>query len=77
MISVTDYKSSIRSNLGLKELIGSKMSEFKVVGGGGRYTSSTMHGKKELDWMLDAVELSLDNARITGELNKILEESIK
>lgn len=74
---VTDYKSSIRSNLGLKDLIGSKMSGFKVVGGGGRYTSSTMHGKKELNWMLDAVEHSLDNARITGSLNKMLEESMK
>ena len=74
---VTDYKSSIRSNLGLKDLIGSKMSGFKVVGGGGRYTSSTMHGKKELDWMLDAVEHSLDNARTTGSLNKMLEESMK
>ena len=74
---VIDYKSSINSNLALKDLIGSKMAEFKVVGGGGRYTSSTMHGKRELDWMLEAVDISLDNAQYTGALNSILEKSSK
>ena len=74
---VIDYKSSINSNLALKDLMGSKMAEFKVVGGGGRYTSSTMHGKRELDWMLEAVDLSLDNAQYTGVLNSILEKSSK
>ena len=32
--------------------------------------------KKELDWMLDAVELTIDNARTTGALNRIIEEEI-
>ena len=73
---VTDYKSSIRSNFRLKDLIGSNMLKRKVVGGGGRYTSSIMHEKKELDWMLDAVELTIDNARTTGALNRIIEEEI-
>ena len=35
-----------------------------------------MHEKKELDWMLDAVELTIDNARTTGALNRIIEEEI-
>ena len=74
--AVTDYKSSICSNLALKDLIGSNMYKFKVVGGGGRYTCSIMHGEKELDWMLSAVSSTLDNARSTGVLNRIIEGSM-
>lgn len=75
--AVTDYKTSVKSNLALKELLGSKMSKFKVVGGGGRYTSSIIHEEKELDWMLQAVDNSLANAQYTGALECVLKKSNK
>ena len=53
------------------------MSKFKVVEEGGRYTSSIIHGEKELDWMLQAVDYSLANAQYTGALECVLKKSNK
>ena len=65
---ITDYRSTLRTNLRLKALLGGALRRHGVFGGGGRYTSSTCHGDDELTMMLDAVEASLKEIREAGEL---------
>ena len=56
---ITDYRSTRRSNLRLKDLLGEQLPRHGVFGGGGRFTSSTCHGDAELAFMLEAVDASL------------------
>lgn len=65
---ITDYRSTLRTNLRLKSLLGGALRRHGVFGGGGRYTSSTCHGEDELTIMLDAIEASLKEIREAGEL---------
>lgn len=64
---ITDYRSTLRSNLDLKRLLGQTMPQQGVFGGGGRYNASTCHGAAELDLMLAAVEAGLQQIRQTGQ----------
>ncbi len=67
--TVTDYRSSLRSNRALKERIGREMRRRDIFGGGGRLGSSTEHGKAEMRLTLDAMEASLSALRDSGELH--------
>ena len=65
---ITDYRSAMRSNLQLKNLLGREMRRHGVFGGGGRYISSTCHGDEELALTLEAVDASLSVIHEAGGL---------
>jgi glutamate-1-semialdehyde 2,1-aminomutase len=63
---ITDYRSTRRSNLRLKDLIGKYLPAQGVHGGGGRFTSSTCHGDAELARTLEAIDASLHAMQEAG-----------
>ena len=64
---ITDYRSTRRSNLRLKDLIGRQLPRHGVFGGGGRFSASTCHGDAELALMLEAMDASLKEIQKAGE----------
>jgi len=66
---ISDYRSTRRSNLGLKDLLGQALPGRGVFGGGGRFTSSTCHGDAELSLLLQAVDDSFQAIREAGKLH--------
>ena len=63
---ITDYRSTLKSNLRLKDLLGQALPRHGVRGGGGRYGLSTCHRDEELAVLLDAVEASLRDIESAG-----------
>ena len=63
---ITDYRSTLRSNLRLKDLLGQALPRHGVLGGGGRYGLSTCHRDEELSVLLDAVQASLRDIEQAG-----------
>ena len=66
---VTDYRSSLATNRGLKDRLSAQMRRHDVFGGGGRLGSSTAHGETELSLTLEAMEASLVSLRDSGGLS--------
>ena len=58
---VENYRDTLKTNLKLKAKFGLEMNNHGIHCGPGRYVSSTCHGKRELELMLDAARSSLDN----------------
>ena len=71
--SVSNYRDTLKTNLNLKSLLSTELPKNFVVGGGGRYTSSIFHEKKELSWLLEGIYKSLDKINNSGELEKSFE----
>jgi glutamate-1-semialdehyde 2,1-aminomutase len=66
---ITDYRSTLRSNLRLKGLLGQELPRRQINGGGGRYGASTAHGDTELALMLEAVADSMQAIQKAGGLS--------
>ena len=61
---ITDYRSTLRSNLHLKDLLGQVLPRHGVFGGNGRYGLSTCHRDEELSVLLNALESSLQDIEL-------------
>lgn len=66
---ITDYRSTLSTNLRLKRVLGETIPRYGVFGGGGRFNSTTSHGEDELSLTLRAMETSLAELRQDGELH--------
>lgn len=66
--AITDFKSSLESNWKLKNKISDEMRKRNIFCGAGRFSSSTVHGKTEYNFTIDAMEESLRSIRDTGNL---------
>jgi glutamate-1-semialdehyde 2,1-aminomutase len=64
---ITDYRSSLATNLALSGRISSEMRSQNIFGGGGNF--STEHGDTELSLTLESMEACLVSVRDSGELN--------
>ena len=63
---VSDYRSTLKTNMALKTELGTALRRHGLFAGGGRFGSSTAHGDKELQLTLDAVDASLREIRDEG-----------
>jgi glutamate-1-semialdehyde 2,1-aminomutase len=66
---ITDFRSTLRSKLRYKQLLGSELPLHGVNGGGGRYTASTCHHSEELALMLAAVDEAIGVLKKRGEFS--------
>ena len=66
--AITDFKSSLESNWKLKNKLSDEMRKRNIFCGAGRFSSSTVHGKTEYNFTIDAMEESLRSIRDTGNL---------
>ena len=73
--SVLNYRDTLHTNLKLKSLLSIQLPKNFIVGGGGRFTSSIFHEKKELDWLLEGINNSLREINSSGELEKSFEQN--
>ena len=64
---ITDYRSSLATNLVLSGRISSEMRSQNINGSGGNF--SIEHGDTELSLTLEAMEACLTSIRDSGELN--------
>ena len=67
--AITDYRSTLTTNLRVKRRLGETIRRHGVFGGSGRFTSTTSHGEDELSVTLRAMEASLAELRQSGELH--------
>ena len=66
---VTDYRSALATNVELKGRLATAIRRHGIFGGGGRLSSSTVHGDAELSLTLEAMDASLADLREAGELH--------
>ena len=67
--TITDYRSTIRTNLKLKSQLGNTLLKHDIFAGPGRFTSTTSHGDTEMQMTIDAMDKSLSELEKLGELN--------
>ena len=67
--TITDYRSTIRTNLKLKSLLGNTLRKHDIFAGPGRFTSTTSHSNPEMQMTIDAMDKSLSDLKKLGELN--------
>ena len=60
---ITDYRSTLRTNLRLKAELGAVIRKHGMFAGGGRFSSSTCHGDTELEFTVAAMEAGLREVR--------------
>lgn len=60
---LSDYRSTLSTNLKLKTQLGATMRNHGLFGGGGRFSSSTRHGDTEHELTLKAMEAGLREIR--------------
>ena len=65
---ITDYRSTLHTDLRLKAELGALMRKHGLFGGAGRFSSTTHHGEAELDYTLEAVEAGLREIGERGRL---------
>ena len=70
---ISNYRDTLKTNLNLKSLLSIQLPKNFIVGGGGRYTSSIFHKEKELSWLLEGINNSLNEINASGELEKSFE----
>lgn len=60
---ISDYRSTLRTDLDLKARLGDTMRNHGLFGGGGRFSSSTRHDDIELELTLNAIDAGLREIR--------------